>query len=327
MTEVRELRFYEAMREALTEEMQRDESVFMLGTSIRAGTFPYTKGLSSRFGDRRVLDTPLAETGMAGCAFGAAQAGLRPIVDFMYAGFAYYAGSEVFLQASQYHFVHGSQHPLPLTMMGTCGVGKRVGNEHSILPYGALIHHPGLKVCMPSTPADAKGLLKSAIRDNNPVFFLWHIGLMTLKGLVPNGEHLVPLGSADVKRIGADVTVLASGMQVHNALKAAENLAGKIDIEVIDARSFEPFDIDCLMKSIEKTTRLVVVDEDFERGGFAAEIVTKVIELGYDLLDAPPKRVCHPNFPIPGGYMDVYTMPTVERIESAIRAVCQMEQA
>jgi pyruvate/2-oxoglutarate/acetoin dehydrogenase E1 component len=323
MSEIRTLRFYEAMREALSEEMARDETVFLFGTSLRAGTFPHTKGLCDRFGGHRVLDTPLAETGMAGCAFGAAQEGLRPVVDFMYAGFAYYAASEIFLQAAQYYFVHGSQHALPMTMMGTCGAGKRAGHEHSVLPYGALIHHPGIKVCMPSTPYDAKGMLKAAIRDNNPVFFLWHIGLMTLRGEVPASDYVVPLGAAAVRRNGADVTVLASGVQAHNALKVADRLAGQIDVEVLDARSFEPFDLECLLRSVEKTTRLVIVDEDFERAGFAAEVTALVMEHGYDLLDAPVKRVCHPNFPIPGGYIDAYTTPTEERVEAAIRDVCR----
>jgi pyruvate dehydrogenase E1 component beta subunit len=322
MSNTRELRFYEAMREALTEEMQRDESVFLIGESIRAGTWPYTKGLSERFGDERVVDTPLAEPGIVGCAFGAAQEGLRPVVDFMYAGFMYQAGSEVFLQAGGYHFIHGSQHPLPMTMIGTCGVGKRVGHEHAILPHGALIHHPGIKVCSPSTPYDAKGLLKAAIRDNNPVFFLWHTGLISLRGVVPTDDYVVPLGVADVKREGADVTVLTSGLQVHNALNVAEKLAREISVEVVDARSFEPFDLECLLKSVAKTTRLVIVDEDFERGGFAAEISAQMMEHAYDLLDAPVKRVCHPQIPIPGGYIDAYTMPTPERIEAAIREVC-----
>lgn len=322
-TSVRVLRFYEAMREALTEEMHRDDDVFILGESIRAGTWPYTKGLSERFGDMRVVDTPLAEAGVMGCAFGAAQAGLRPIVDFMYAGFMYQCASEVFLQAGQYHFLHGSQHPLPLTMIGTCGVGKRVGHEHAILPHGALIHHPGIKVCTPSTPYDAKGLLKSAIRDDNPVFFLWHTSLLTLRGPVPAENYVVPLGVADIKRVGATVTVLTSGFQVHQALEAAERLKTEIDVEVIDARSYEPFDLDTLLRSLAKTSRLVVVDEGFERAGFAAEVVALVMEQGYDLLDAPAKRVCHPNMPIPGGYIDAYTMPTVERIVDAVREVCR----
>jgi pyruvate dehydrogenase E1 component beta subunit len=323
MSTERELTLTEAIREAISEEMERDENVYMLGISIQAGTFPHTKGLTEKFGARRVVDTPLAEPGIVGCAMGSAQEGLRPIVDFMYAGFSYFAGSEVFLQASQYHFLHGSQLPLPMVMMGTCGVGRRVANEHATLPYGALIHHPGIKVCMPSTPYDAKGLMKAAIRDNNPVFFVWHINTMMVKGPVPEGDYIVPLGSADVKRQGADVTVLASGLQVHNVLKVAEQLEGQISIEVVDARSFEPFDCDTLLRSIGKTTRLVIVDEDWERAGFAAEVSAQVMEKGYDLLDAPVKRVCHPNMPIPGGYIDAYTMPTPERIEAAIREVCR----
>lgn len=313
----------EAMREAYAEEMRRDERVIMLGTCIQAPSFPHTKDLYAEFGADRVLDTPIAECGTAGAAMGAAQEGFRPIADFMYAGFSYYAGSEVFLQAGQYHFMHGSQWPMPLVFVGTCGVGRRVGNEHAMLPYGALIHHPGIKVCMPSTPYDAKGLMKAAIRDNNPVFYLWHTSMMMHKGPVPEDDYVVPLGVADVKRAGSDVTVLASGLQVHTALKTAEALQDEISVEVVDARSFEPFDLQTLLKSVEKTTRLVIVDEDFERAGFAAEVIAQVMEHGYDLLDAPVKRVCHPQFPIPGGYIDAYTMPTPERVEAAIREVCR----
>lgn len=324
MEKNRELTLSDAIREACAEEMRRDESVCMLGISIQAGTFPHTKGLCDEFGPQRIVDTPLSEPGLAGCGFGAALDGLRPVVDFMYAGFAYFAGHEVFVQPGQYHFLHGSQHPVPLTMMGTCGMGRRVANEHAMTMYGALLHHPGLKVCMPSTPYDAKGLMKAAIRDNNPVFFLWHINLMMLKGHVPQEDYIVPLGVADIKREGSDVTVLASGQQVHFSLKAAEALAKDgISVEVVDARSFEPFDSDTLLRSVGKTSRLVVVDEDYERGGFAAEVCAQMMEKGYDLLDAPVKRVCHPHMPIPGGYIDAYTMPTPERIESAIREVCR----
>jgi len=321
MNNIRELGLCEAIREAYIEEMQRDEDVFLMGTSILAGTFPHTLGLGEMFGEKRVLDTPLAEPNMAGCAMGSAMMGLRPVVDFMYAGFAYFAGSEVFIQTGQYHFLHGSQHPLPLVFVGTCGVGRRVANEHSILPYGALIHHPGIKVCMPSTPYDAKGLMKSAIRDDNPVFYLWHTSLVAQKGPVPEKEYLVPLGVADVKREGTDVTILV-GFQVHNALQVAKKLEDEISIEVIDARSLEPFDIDTLLSSVEKTTRLVIVDEDYERAGFAAEVSAQMMEKGYDLLDAPVQRVCHPHMPVPGGYIDAYTIPTPARIEAAVRKVC-----
>ena len=323
MSEVRELTLCEAINEAYREEMARDETVFMLGCSIQAGTFPSTAGLAEQFGEHRIIDAPLAEPNSAGVAFGAAQEGLRPIVDFMYAGFSYFAGSEVFIQSGQYHFLHGSQHPLPMVMVGSCGVGRRVANEHAILPYGALMHHPGIKVCMPSTPYDAKGLMKSAIRDNNPVFFMWHTTMVAAKGPVPDEDYLVPLGSADIKREGDDVTILTVGLQVHNALQVAKELEGEISVEVIDARSIEPFDLPTLLASIEKTTRLVVVDEDYERAGFAAEICALVMEHGYDLLDAPVVRVCHPHMPVPGGYIDAYTMPTPERIADAVREVCR----
>lgn len=323
MSDGRVITLCEAMREAYAEEMRRDERVFMMGTCIQTPTFPHTKGLCEEFGAARVLDTPIAEAVTAGAAMGAAQEGLRPIADFMYAGFAYYAASEIFVQAAQYYFLHGSQMALPIVFVGTCGVGRRVGNEHATLPYGALIHHPGIKVCMPSTPYDAKGLMKAAIRDNNPVFYLWHTSMMMNKGLVPDEDYVVPLGLADVKREGRDVTVLASGNQVHTVLKAADKLKDEISVEVVDARSFEPFDLPTLLKSIEKTTRLVIVDEDFERGGFAAEVSAQVMEHGYDLLDAPVKRVCHANFPVPGGYIDAYSMPTPDRVEAAIREVCR----
>ena len=319
----REIGLCEAIREAYVEEMRRDEKVFMLGASIQAGTFPHTKGLCEEFGEARVLDTPLAEAAVTGCAMGAALEGLRPIVDYMYAGFSYFAAAEAFIQAGQYHFLHGSQHPLPMVMVGTCGVGRRVANEHATLPYGMILHHPGVKVCMPSTPYDAKGLMKAAIRDNNPVFFLWHTSMMMQKGSVPEEEYFVPLGVADVKREGRNVTILASGLQVGNALKVAETLSDEISVEVIDPRTFEPFDRDTLLRSLAKTNRLLIVDEDFERGGFAAEVSAQVMEHGYDLLDAPVRRVCHPNFAVPGGYIDAYTMPTPERIEAAVRELAR----
>jgi pyruvate/2-oxoglutarate/acetoin dehydrogenase E1 component len=322
LDQTREITLAEAIQEAYAEEMRRDEGVLLLGTSIRAGTFPTTKDLVDEFGQDRILDTPIAETAMAGAAMGAALEGLRPVVDFMYAGFSYMAASELFIQSGQYHFLHGSQHPMPFVMVGTCGIGRRVANEHAILPYGAVIHHPGVKVCMPSTPYDAKGLMKAAIRDNNPVFYMWNTTMMMMKGHVPEEDYIVPLGSADVKREGEDLTILASGFQVGNALEVAERLTGRVSVEVVDPRSFEPFDRDTLLRSIEKTSRLVVVDDDYERSGFASEVMAQVFEHGYDLLDGPPIRICHPHMPIPGGYIDVYTMPTPDRIEAAVMKLC-----
>lgn len=317
----RQLTICEAMKEAIAEEMRRDPRVFLMGTCIQSPTFPHTAGLVQEFGVERIVDTPLAEAAMAGAAIGAAQEELRPIVDFMYAGFTYYAASEVMLQTSQYYFLHGSRRSLPIVFIGACGAGRRVGNEHATMVYGTLLHHPGLKVCMPSTPYDAKGMMKSAIRDNNPVYFIWHAGMMSVKGPVPDEEYTIPLGVAEVKRSGSDVTVLASGLQVHTALKVAAEIENDVSVEVIDVRSFEPFDLAAVLQSVRKTSRLVIVDEDYERGGFAAEVAAQVSEHGYDLLDSPVRRVCHPHIPVPGGYMDAYTMPTAQRLAAVLRSL------
>ncbi|NDZ18920.1 transketolase [Variovorax sp. WS11] len=319
----RELTFSEAIREAYVEEMTRDPNVVMAGTSIQAPTFPHSKGLCELFGAARVMDTPIVESTLALWAMGAAQEGLRPIADFMFGGFSYYAASEICLASGQYYLLHGSQLPLPMVFIATCGTGRRLGEDHSVLPTGMLIHHPGVKVCMPSTPYDAKGLMKAAIRDNNPVYFLWNTGLMMNKGPVPDEDYVVPLGAADVKREGVDVTVLAAGMQTHHALQAAEHLAGEISVEVVDPRSFAPFDLKTVLGSVQKTSRLLVVDEDFERAGFAADVAAQVTEHAYDFLDAPVRRLCLPQMPIPGGYAEGNIVITPERIEAAVRAMCR----
>lgn len=310
-----------AIREAIAEEMRRDEQVIMIGQDIRGGIFPHSKGLVEEFGPDRIVDTPIAETGMFGTAFGAAQEGFRPIVDFMFGGFSYVAFAECSVTTGQYYFLHGSQHPLPLVMTCAVGTGMRLANDHAMSIHGTFCHHPGIKVAMPSTPYDAKGLFKSAIRDNNPVMIPWHLGLMMERGEVPEEEYLVPLGSADIKREGEDVTVLASGRQVKNALAVAEKLADELSIEVVDARSMVPFDMATLLESLEKTNRLVVVDEDWESGGFASTVSARVVEEAFDLLDAPILRVTLPNMPVPGGYMEEYIAPTPEKIEAAVRKV------
>ena len=319
---MRTLPFIEAIKEAIAEEMARDERVFLVGQDVRGGIFPHTMGLVDRFGPERVLDTPIAESGMYGAAFGAAQEGFRPIVDFMFGGFSYVTFAECTVTTGQYHFLHGSQRPLPLVITAAVGAGMRLANDHAMPVHGSFFHHPGIKVAMPSTPYDAKGLFKAAIRDNNPVVIPWHMGLMMDRGEVPEDDYIVPLGSADVKRVGRDVTVLANSVQLKHALAVAEMLAGEIDVEVIDPRSFEPFDMPTLLKSLEKTNRLVIVDEDWERGSFASTISARVVEDAFDLLDAPIKRVTLPNMPVPGGYCESTVMPGPAKIEAAIRAVC-----
>jgi pyruvate dehydrogenase E1 component beta subunit len=319
---MRELTLVEAIKEAYTEELRNDDSVILVGQDIRGGIFPHTMGLVQEFGPDRIIDTPLAESGMYGVAFGAAQEGYRPVVDFMFGGFSYVTFSEASVTTGQYYFLHGSQHPLPLVMTAAVGAGMRLANDHAMSIHGTFAHHPGIKVAMPSTPYDAKGLMKAAIRDNNPVMIPWHLGLMQERGHVPEEDYIVPLGVADVKREGADVTVLANSVQLKNALAVADKLEGEISCEVIDPRTFVPFDMDTLLRSLEKTNRLVIVDEDWESGSWASTISARVMEQGFDLLDAPVLRVCSPNMPVPGGYMEEYVIPTADKIEAAIRKVC-----
>jgi pyruvate/2-oxoglutarate/acetoin dehydrogenase E1 component len=319
---MRELTLVEAIKEAYAEEMRRDEKVFMIGQDIRGGIFPHTMGLVQEFGPDRVVDTPIAETAMYGMAFGAALEGYRPVVDFMFGGFTYVAFSEVSVTTGQYYFLHGSQHPLPLVMTAAVGAGMRLANDHAMSIHGTFAHHPGIKVAMPSTPYDAKGMMKAAIRDNNPVMIPWHLGMMQERGHVPEEDYIVPLGVADVKREGSEVTVLANSVQLKNALQVAEKLEGELSCEIIDPRTFIPFDMDTLVRSLEKTNRLVIVDEDWESGSWASTISARVMEQCFDLLDAPVIRVCVPNMPVPGGYMEETIIPTVEKIETAIRTVC-----
>ncbi len=319
---MREITFIEALREAYIQEMERDESVFMVGQDIRGSIFPHTEGLVNKFGEDRIVDTPIAESGMYGLALGAAQEGLRPIVDFMFGAFSYVTFSEATITTGQYYFLHGSKKSLPLVMTAAVGTGLRLANDHAMSIHGAFLHHPGIKVIMPSTPYDAKGLMAAAIRDNNPVLIPWHMGLMMDTGPVPEEEYIVPIGVAEVKREGTDVTVLANSVQLKNALEVAEKLSGEFSVEVVDPRSFEPFDMDTLLRSLEKTNRLVIVDEDWENGGFASTISARVVEEAFDLLDAPIRRVVIPNMPIPGGHMEPYIAPNPTKIEAAIRDVC-----
>jgi pyruvate/2-oxoglutarate/acetoin dehydrogenase E1 component len=317
---MREITLIEAIREAYIEEMKADEKVFMIGQDIRGTSWPNQNGLVQMFGEDRIIDTPISETGMFGGAMGAAMMGYRPIVDFMFAGIVYCAASEILQQAAQYYFVHGSKVPLPIVITAAAGAGQKLVNEHSMTPHAFFLHHPGIKVAFASNPYDAKGLMKSAIRDNNPLVLFWHIGLMNDKGPVPEEEYVVPLGVADVKREGTDVTVLATGMMVKHSLQAAQALENEISVEVVDLRSLEPLDFETIMRSLEKTNRMVIVDEDVKRCGFAGELMAQVMEKGFDLLDAPIARVCIENVPIPGGYYEDLVLPNPQKIIAAIRS-------
>lgn len=318
---MREIPYLVAINEALAEEMARDETVFVIGEDVQAGTFMTTTGLVQRFGPERVMDTPLSETAVAGACLGAAMAGYRPIADFMFADFIFIAANEIMINAAKWRFIHGGKVSLPLVFMAAMGAGMRIGPEHSQSPESVIMHTPGLKLVVPATPYDAKGLLKTAIRDNNPVVFFYHKRLLGARGEVPEEEYTIPLGVADVKREGKDVTVVATAGMVPLALGVAAELEGRVSVEVVDPRTLEPLDIDTIVNSVKKTGRVVVVDEDTIRCSVSAEIGMQIMENAFDSLDAPIQRVGAANLPIAGGYMEQYVLPQPKDIVAAIEAV------
>ncbi len=317
---MRQIGYIQAINEALREEMERDESVFIIGEDVQASAFGTTSGLVDQFGEERVMDTPLAETVVAGAAIGSAMAGYRPIADFMFADFMWACADEVFLKAAKWHFIHGGKVNLPMVLLAKIGGGGRLGAEHSQAPAAVVMHTPGLKLAMPSDPYSAKGLMKTAIRDNNPVVFFFHMRLLGAFGPIPDEEYTVPFGVADIKREGSDVTVVATSYMVELALQAAAELEGKINVEVIDPRTLEPLDIDTIVKSVEKTGRVVIVDEDTRRGGVGAEIGMQIMERAFDSLDGPVHRVGAADLPIAGGYMEQYILPQPKDVVAAIEA-------
>jgi len=318
---MREIPYILAINEALAEEMERDEAVFIIGEDVQSGVFGASRGLVERFGPERIMDTPLSETAVAGAAIGAAMAGYRPIADFMFADFMLIAANEIINNAAKWHFIHGGKVALPLVLFGNIGGGARVGPEHSQCPESIFMHTPGLKVVVPSTAYDAKGLLKTAIRDNNPVVFFYHKRLLGLPGEVPEEEYTIPLGVADVKREGKDVTVVATSNMVKLSLDVAEELKDKVSVEIVDPRTLEPLDISTIVESVKKTGRVVIVDEDTKRCSVSAEIGMQIMEQAFDSLDAPIQRVCTANLPVAGAYMEQYVLPQPKDIVAAIEAV------
>lgn len=318
---MKELMTLMAINEALAEEMERDETVFILGEDVQQGTFGCTAGLVQRFGPDRVMDTPLAETAVAGTAIGSAMTGYRPVADMMFADFMWVAADEILLKAAKWHFLHGGKVNVPVVFMAAIGGGMKLGAEHSQSPESVIMHTPGIKLAVPSTPYDAKGLMKTAIRDNNPVMFFYHKGLLGLRGDVPEEEYTIPFGQADVKREGTDVTVVATALMVHHALGAAQQLEGKISVEVIDPRTLEPLDMDTIVESVKKTGRVVVADEDTERCGVTAEIMAQIMENAFDYLDAPIRRVAAANIPIPAGFLETEALPQPQDVLAAIEGV------
>ena len=321
----RVLTYAEALNEGLREEMRRDARVFVMGEDVAVwgggGVFGVTRGLVEEFGAERVRDTPISEEAIAALAVGAAMAGARPVVEFMYADFMTLAMEPVVNQAAKIRYMFGGKARVPVVFRAQEGAGRGNAAQHSQSLEAWFCHIPGLKVVTPSTPADAKGLLISAIRDDNPVVFLEHKMLYNTKGPVPAGEHTVPLGMADRKREGRDVTVVGVHTMVLKALQAAEQLAGDgIELEVIDPRTLVPLDIEAIVESVRKTGRLIVTHEAYERGGIGGEIVTQVVARAFDALDAPPVRLCAANVPVPySGVLEAAALPQVDDIIAAVR--------
>jgi pyruvate dehydrogenase E1 component beta subunit len=322
----RELTFAQAVREALAEEMRQDATVCILGEDVaEAGTpFKVLSGLVEEFGKGRVLDTPISEAGFTGLAVGAAMAGLRPVVDIMFGDFITLTMDQMVNQAAKVHYMSGGKWRVPMVMRTTLGATRRSAAQHSQSLHAWFCHIPGLKVVLPSTPYDAKGLLKSAIRDNNPVVFFEDKMMYKLKGAVPSEEYTIPLGVADVKRAGEDITLIATSSMVQVALGAAALLeeAG-ISAEVVDPRTMWPLDEKTLVDSVKKTSRAIILDEGYERYGVTAELASVVATGAFYHLDAPVKRMGAMHIPIPfSPPLEDVTVPTEQSVFAAARAMC-----
>jgi len=302
MTGPRDLTLKKAMLEALFDEMHRDPSVFIMGEDVGAagGVFKHMEGLFETFGAQRVIDTPISESAVFGAAVGAAMTGMRPIVEVMFCDFMTLIMDQLVNQAAKVHYMSGGGFSVPITLLTTIGVGGNLGPQHSQSLHAWLAHVPGLKVVMPSTPYDAKGLLKSAVRDDNPVAFLVDRLLHNRKGDVPEEAYMVPLGQADVKREGRDVTIIALSRMVKVALEASVDLEARgISAEVIDPRSLVPLDIETLVHSVMKTSRVLIVDGGYQGFGVTGELAALIGEKAFDYLDAPVLRLGAPDVPIP----------------------------
>ena len=319
----------EALNQALREEMLRDENVFLMGEEVAEyqGAYKVTKGLLQELGPKRVIDTPITELGFAGLGVGAAMVGLRPIVEFMTFNFSILATDQIINSAAKMLYMSAGQFKIPIVFRGPGGSAYQVSSQHSQAMESWFAYFPGVKVVMPSTPADAKGLLKSAIRDDDPVIFIEQERMYGNKGEVPeDADFLVPLGVADVKREGTDATIVARSLMVPVALKAAEVLAEQgVSCEVIDPRTIRPLDIDTIVASVKKTNRVVVAEESHPFCGVAAEISTEIMERAFDYLDAPVKRLSGADVPMPyAKNLEALAIPTVDQLVAAVREVAYL---
>ena len=323
---MRKITYREALKEALREEMQRDSTVFLLGEDIGrywGGAFKVTEGFAEEFGDERVRDTPISESAIIGTAVGAAITGMHPVAEIMFGDLTALAMDQIANQAAKICYMFGGQAKCPLVIRTPFGAGVNIASHHSQSLEAWFMHVPGLYVAVPSTPYDAKGLLKTAIRGNNPVFFCEHKLLYPIEGEVPKEEYTVPFGVADVKREGVDVTIVATLYMVHKALSVAKQLEKEgINAEVVDPRTLTPLDKQAVIKSVKKTGRLVIVSEDCKTAGVSAEIAAIVAEEAIDYLDAPIKRVAEPDTPIPfSPPLEQYVIPDEKAIIKAVEKV------
>jgi len=320
---MREITYRQALNEALAEEMERDPTVFIMGedVAIYGGAYGVTRGLYERFGEERVRDTAISEAAIVGAGLGAAITGMRPVTEIMYVDFMGLCMDQLNNQVAKIRYMFGGKTKVPLVIRTQGGAGRTLGAHHSQSLESWFIHIPGIKVVMPSVPYDAKGLLKSSIREDNPVLFIEHKMLYNTKGEVPEGEYTLPIGVADVKREGEDVTVVAYSRMMLFALEAAEELEQEgISIEVIDPRTLLPLDIDTIVNSVKKTNRAIIVEEDCRTGGTGAEIGMQIVENAFDYLDAPVVRVAGADVPMPKSpVLEELAIPSKERIIEAVK--------
>ena len=322
----REITLGEAVREALAEEMRSDPTVFIMGEDVaEAGTpFKVLSGLVEEFGPRRVIDTPISEAGFTGICVGAAITGMRPVIDIMFGDFITLTMDQMVNQASKTHYMSGGKLKVPLVLRTTLGATRRSGAQHSQSLHAWPSHIPGLKVVLPATPYDAKGLLKTAIRDDNPVVFFEDKMMFQTKGPVPEGDYTIPFGVADVKRTGEDITLIATSSMVYVALGAADLLATEnISAEVVDPRTTFPLDKQTLIDSAKKTSRVIVIDEGYERYGVTGEIASVIADGAFYHLDAPVKRMGAMDVPVPfSPVLEDLTVPTAESVAAVAKSLC-----
>ena len=332
VTTERKLTTSKAIAEGVAQEMERDPTVFVMGedVGVYGGIFGATEGLLDRFGPDRVMDTPISETGFIGAAVGAALSGMRPIAELMFVDFFGVCMDQIYNHMAKIHYESGGNMKVPVVVTTATGGGYSDGAQHSQTLHGLFAHLPGMKVVIPSSPYDAKGLMISAIRDDNPVLYMFHKGIMGLgwmtpnpraTGPVPEEPYTIPIGAADVKREGADLTIATVSLMVHRALDAAEDLAADgIDAEVLDLRSLVPLDREAILASVMKTHRLLVVDEDYRSFGMTGEVITTAVEGAFDYLDAPPMRLAEPDVPIPYSRpLEQFVLPGRESITAAVK--------